>query len=246
MKIGGSDPGQGPVGGIHWHVNQKVEYVATDAARQKIPWVRVTDSAGQVTVYETEDGPLKPGELAGHSPRLLDCIDCHNRPSHSYRAPNTAINAALAAGRLDAKQPLLKKRAVEALTGDYRTADEARQKIAAALSGHYDAKTVAAVQEVYRQNFFPEMKVNWRAYPNNVGHTVFPGCYRCHDGKHKAADGRRITHDCTACHVILAQGTGPAAATLSPAGLEFQHPTDIGDLWKDMNCSECHTGGRAD
>jgi hypothetical protein len=87
------------------------------------------------------------------------------------------------------------------------------------------------------------MNVNWKAYPNNIGHTIFPGCFRCHDGKHISAGGKAISKDCNSCHTLIGQGKGEQLTTLSPKGLEFEHPVDIGDLWKDMNCFECHNGG---
>jgi nitrate/TMAO reductase-like tetraheme cytochrome c subunit len=56
MKVGGGDPTHGPVGGIHWHMNvgKKVEYLATDESRQKIPWVRTVDEQGVVTEFRTK------------------------------------------------------------------------------------------------------------------------------------------------------------------------------------------------
>jgi hypothetical protein len=62
----------------------------------------------------------------------------------------------------------------------------------------------AAVQSIYAQNIFPEMKITWGTYPNNLGHTDFPGCFRCHDGNHASADGRTISNDCATCHDLLA------------------------------------------
>jgi hypothetical protein len=47
------------------------------------------------------------------------------------------------------------------------------------------------------------MNVTWGKYPNNVGHTDFPGCFRCHDGDHMAKTGTPITNDCNACHNLL-------------------------------------------
>jgi hypothetical protein len=41
-------------------------------------------------------------------------------------------------------------------------------------------------------------------YPNNLGHTDFDGCFRCHDDQHAAKDGKAITQDCSACHNLLA------------------------------------------
>jgi cytochrome c2 len=220
------------------NIAHKVEYIAADEARQKIPWVRVTDRQGKVTVFEAVDTPLKPEEVASAKPRQMDCIDCHNRPSHIYNPPARAVNVAMATGRIDPKIPYVKKLAVEALTAEYRTTEEAMQKIAETVP----AAAASEVQKIYKANFFPEMKVNWRAYPNNIGHTIFPGCYRCHDGKHKSADGQTISHDCKSCHIILAQGRGDQLGKISADGLEFEHPTDIADMWKEMNCAECHTG----
>ncbi len=92
------------------------------------------------------------------------------------------------------------------------------------------------------------MRVDWQAYPDNIGHTIFPGCYRCHDGQHRSSEGRVISHDCHACHTILAQGADGATTSqlIGPAGLEFKHPVDIGEIWREMNCAECHTGALAE
>jgi len=240
MKVGGGDPEHGPVGGIHWHmnINNKVEYIATDDARQQIPWVRVTDRQGKVTVYQSTAKPLAPEKAASATPRRMDCIDCHNRPSHVYQAPARAVNQAMASGRIDPQTLNVKKLAVQALTAEYATTADAMAGIAAKVP----AGATKAVQAIYSQNFFPEMKVNWRKYPNNIGHTIFPGCYRCHDGQHKAADGREIKHDCNTCHTIIGQGRAAASGPVQPQGLSFEHPTDIADMWKEMNCAECHTG----
>jgi hypothetical protein len=255
MKIGGGDPTHGQVGGIHWHMNtgNKVEYIASDEARQVIPWIRVTDRAGKVTIFETSDKPLKPEQVAAATPRRMDCIDCHNRPAHNYQPPAKSVNISMMTGRISTNLPAIKKNAVEVLTSLYDSTPEAMEKISAKLNEKYKShgdqklvkEAVDEVKAIYSQNFFPEMKVQWRAYPSNLGHTIFPGCYRCHDGKHKSRDGQMISHDCRSCHIILSQGRGSQLSTLSPQGLEFEHPVDIGDLWKETNCAECHSGALA-
>ncbi len=255
MKVGGGDPSTGPAGGIHWHMNisNKVEYIAVDEARLTIPWVRVTSSDGKTTVFESEDSPLTPEQKAKLAPRTMDCIDCHNRPAHIYNPPARAINLALNTGRIPADLPSVKQHAVQALTAEYKSTGEALEKINKLMQDQYkgysdQAKVKTAIQEtqkIYSQNFFPEMKVDWRTYPNNIGHSIFPGCYRCHDGKHVAAGGKLISRDCSSCHIILAQGNGDKAEAISPNGLEFEHPVDIDDLWKEMNCAECHNGALA-
>jgi len=258
LNIGGGDPSFGPAGGIHWHMNiaNRVEYVATDSQRQVIPWVRVTDARGRSTVYQSTVGPLTPQQVAAARPRVMDCIDCHNRPTHIYQAPVAAVNLAISTGRIDSTLPFIMRQAVRALTDSYPSTPLALRAITDSLRGFYRAaypglvaadsgrldRAVAAVQAIYRQNFFPSMRVDWRVYPDNVGHWIFPGCFRCHDGNHVSADGRTITHDCRTCHTIVAQGPGSAPTTVSPAGLDFRHPVDIGGAWQAMLCSDCHHG----
>ena len=253
MKIGGGDAEHGRVGGIHWHMNiaNRIEYIHTDSARQEIPWVRQTSPDGTVTVFQSESDSLSPAQMDSAEIRTMDCIDCHNRPSHIYNAPARAVNVAMSTGRISTTLPSIKKIAVELLTAEYDSTSHALAAIAEGLAAQYAdyadtaavRQAVAAVQRIYQTNFFPEMKVNWRAYPNNLGHTIFPGCYRCHDGKHRSEDGRVISHECSSCHIIIGQGTGTEAEAISPQGLEFQHPVDIGDMWKTVNCAVCHTGG---
>jgi cytochrome c peroxidase len=69
------------------------------------------------------------------------------------------------------------------------------------------------------------------------------GCFRCHDDKHVSAEGKVISKDCNSCHTIMYQGTGPRPEVLSATGLEFRHPEDIGDAWRETHCRDCHTGG---
>jgi len=253
MKIGGGDPEWGQVGGIHWHMNiaDKVEYIAADEARQVIPWVRITDRDGNVTVYQAAGSELSGAQVDSATPRRMDCIDCHNRPSHIYNAPTRAANIAIGTGRISTALPFVKRNAVALLTAEYETTPDALQAIADGFADTYrgqaDSATIgqaaAELQRIYQENFFPEMKVSWRAYPNNLGHTLFPGCYRCHDGQHTSADGKVISHACNACHIILSQGSGPEPQLISPEGMEFRHPIDIGEMWRQVNCAVCHTGG---
>jgi hypothetical protein len=258
LKVGGGDPTHGPIGGIHWHMNlaEKVEYIAADAGREVIPWIRVTRRDGTVTVYQSTDAPLTPAQVAAATPRVMDCLDCHNRPAHDYLDPVRAVEIAMSTGRIDPRIPFVKKEAVAALTGTYATTDEAVGTIATRLTAYYAdhhadfvaqhrpaiAAAIAEVQNIYRRNFFPEMRVDWKAYPSHIGHLTSPGCYRCHDGNHVSADGKAITHDCETCHLVLAQGPD---AVPPPQPLPFQHPADIGDVWEQMSCNACHTGGPA-
>jgi hypothetical protein len=260
MKVGGGDPTHGPVGGIHWHMNvgNKVEYIATDRERQKIPWVRVTDKEqGVVTEFRT---PGFTNAIAEEAIRTMDCMDCHNRPAHKYTSPDKAVNLAMSlpdrdhpgTDQLDRTLPWIKTNAVYALTRNYTNETLALQGIATILAERYPAdkfparqqsvkKAIDVVQKIYRDNFFPEMKAQWDKYPDNIGHMIFPGCFRCHDGKHTTADGKRSikASDCNTCHTILAQGRGEELNLLTPGGQKFKHPGDE----VDGACNDCHTGG---
>jgi nitrate/TMAO reductase-like tetraheme cytochrome c subunit len=254
LKVGGGDPTHGPVGGIHWHMNvaNKVEYIAKDEARQIIPWVRVTDREGHVTIYETKADKLSTEQVSTGAMRRMDCIDCHNRPTHIFQSPDEAVDVSMSLGRIDPAVPSIKKNAVTVLVQDYPTHDAAMTKIAEKLHADYtefsdQAKiqgAIGEVQKIYRANFFPEMKSSWKVYPDNIGHFKWTGCFRCHDGEHASADGKAISADCNSCHTIIAQGASTDLKTVSAQGLEFHHPAEeLGDAWKGMKCNECHTGG---
>jgi nitrate/TMAO reductase-like tetraheme cytochrome c subunit len=247
LHVGGGDPTHGRVGGIHWHMNigNKIEYLATDEARQKIPYVRVTDlSLGVVTEFRTAKFTNTVDEA---SLRRMDCMDCHNRPAHRYQTPDSAVNLAMyLPGRIDPTLPFIKSNALAVLTRPYTNTTQALEGIATSLAQRYGqgprvAPTIKAVQQIYQDNFFPEMKANWQVYPDNIGHKDWPGCFRCHDGDHKTPDGKRSikANDCNTCHTILAQGTGAQAEHLTAQPQKFNHPG--GEI--EGGCNDCHTGG---
>lgn len=254
INVGGGDIRHGGGQGIHWHmmVDNKIEYVAADEKRLSIPWVRQTRSDGSVSVYKTTDTnyteKLASLDLANEEVRTMDCIDCHNRPSHQYHSPERSVNESMTAGMIDPSLPYVKQRSVELLDGDYETEDEA---LAAIEEGFREAypdgglnvdQAIEQVQRIYSQNFFPEMKVSWRVYPDHIGHMTSPGCFRCHDGKHINEAGEPIRNDCNICHTIIAQGKGTSVQSISSGGLEFEHPEDVGDAYESQRCDECHDG----
>jgi nitrate/TMAO reductase-like tetraheme cytochrome c subunit len=262
IKIGGGDPQTGQTAGIHWHMNigVEVEYVARDRERQKIPWIRVTDRrTGRVTVYQDKNEPLTEAELAAAPARRMDCMDCHNRPSHILQPPDQAVDVLLHTRVIDPTVPGIKAVAVAAMAEEYATAEEARRGIAGRMTDAYRRdlpeiyearqpeieQAITATQGAYAHNVFPHMGADWSDYPNNIGHFRSIGCMRCHDGNHVSAEGVPVTRSCTACHTILAQGSGERAqVATSPEGLGFEHPEDIGDVWTETGCYECHTGTR--
>jgi hypothetical protein len=260
IHTGGGDPGIDQTGGIHWYMNigYTIEYIARDNERQDIPWVRATNkNTGKVTVYQDQNNPLSKAEIAAASPRTMNCIDCHNRPTHIFRTPDRAIDLAIFIGQIDPRLPNVKKTAVFAMAASYQSEDDAMRGIAARISQYYRnhhanlyrekqaeiRKVIEAVQSRFSQNVFPSMKVNWKTHPDNLGHLHYKGCFRCHLGRHRSESGELIPHDCKTCHRIVAQGSGKRAQTeTTPAGIEFEHPVDIDGLWEQMACSDCHTG----
>jgi len=246
LNVGGGDPSNGPQGGIHWHMNiaNKIEYIGTDERLMNIPWVRSTNPQGLTTVYSDPDFK---DDIGKYQIRRMDCMDCHSRPAHKIHNPNEAVDLAMSTGRLDPKIPWLKSKVVAALTKAYATRSEAEQGITASLREAYPDPNQAEpiikeAQAIYRENFFPEVKVDWRTHPDFVGHKSWNGCFRCHDGKHVAADGKKSikASDCKSCHLILAQGSGDALNQIDPKGHNFIH---IDAEYSEFTCVECHTGG---
>jgi hypothetical protein len=95
--------------------------------------------------------------------------------------------------------------------------------------------TINEVQRIYQTYFFPEMKTDWQAHPNNIGHLYSSGCFRCHDGEHVSNTGKVIRNDCNICHTMLDQTASLAPDTVK----EFRHPVALGDL-AALKCAVCH------
>jgi hypothetical protein len=229
LKIGGGNKGIG-IHGTHLGPGIKIRYAPADEARQTINWVEYNNAnAKRKTLY------LAPGAKAdqpGAALREMDCMDCHNRPAHSYELPERAVDNAMYAGTISAALPFARKKSVELLRATYAGRDDAARKIPAQWEKYYQqsypaayiehkaevARSGKAVLAIYDRNIFPEMKVTWGRYPVNVGHTDFPGCFRCHDDSHASSDGRKITQDCSACHNLLAMEE-PSPKILTDLGL---------------------------
>jgi hypothetical protein len=219
LHVGGGLPEFGMGSGIHWHTNPKneVEFVATDAARQQIPYVRLTAADGKVREYRTAD--VTDAQIASGARRRMDCVDCHNRPTHPLStSPERAVDGAIARGAISADLPFARRETVAALQQTHGDASAAARSIAERLRAFYAEagdppagsssadrasrvdQLVRSAQFLYSRNVFPKMNVTWATHPDNLGHTDAPGCFRCHDGEHKASDGQVIRQDCDLCH----------------------------------------------
>ena len=216
LRVGGT---QGDIRhGIHgWHMDPDREtvYVATDKKREKIPWIRVTERGKDAIEYATPEAAS--GRPSGET-RAMDCIDCHNRPTHIYLMPDQAVDQSIARGRIDRRIPFIRKLGVETLVKVGARTD-ALQQIESEIRKYYEANNaefaraqgamlksaIAELQYIHSHNVFPQMRINWGTYSNNLGHERFPGCFRCHDGEHASKDGKTVEQDCEMCHKILAQ-----------------------------------------
>jgi NapC/NirT cytochrome c family protein len=230
IHVGGGSEKLGLATGIHWHMNvaNEVEYISTDAKRQVIPYVRVKDRTGAVREYFAEG--ITPEQLAQGERRRMDCMDCHNRPSHRFSAtPERAVDDALATGEMPRELPFIRRQVVEALKAEYRDKATAEQEIASKLMNFYRSapgdvfrtkqeqveRAVRAAQRLYDRNNFPAMNVTWGTYADNLGHNDFPGCFRCHDDEHKTKDGRAITQDCEQCHDDISEAAAAVKAEIA-------------------------------
>jgi hypothetical protein len=213
LHVGGGENALNAGSGIHWHMNvaNTIEYITTDAQRQTIPWVKLTGRNGTVTEFVV-DG-VTPEQLATGERRTMDCLDCHNRPAHTFApSPERAVDNAMAEGRLARDLPFMRREAVAALKDTYPSRTDSLAGIEARLRKFYAepargnstalANSIQATQRLYETNVFPAMKVGWGNYPNNIGHNFFNGCFRCHDENHKAKDGRVIAQNCETCHAM--------------------------------------------
>lgn len=205
--------------GIHWHVDpaHTIRY-RSDESRETIHEVELTDHDGDVTRYYA-DGDEAASQAAGGVWRTMDCVDCHNRPSHTFHPPEQEIDQAMAVGRIAKSLPYIRRESLRLIQGDYADKATAETAIRAGLVGFYreqfpevadargaDIEAAAdALIESWRSNVFPHMKVGWNTYPNHIGHMQSTGCFRCHDDSHRSAGGKTIAQDCDTCHSLLAE-----------------------------------------
>jgi hypothetical protein len=231
LKVGGRT-WQGAVGihGRHLDEGARIRYISIDDQRQVIPVVYYTDDKGKTVEYVSSDIQATKQQLDAGEHRSMDCVDCHNRPTHAFELPESAVNKQMAAGFISPELPFIRKKSVELLKADYPDRETARHRIVDGVNSFYhtnypsvyDSRRALVEQSagnlanIYLRNVFPEMKMTWGVHPNNLGHNDFPGCFRCHDGSHVSADGQVISNDCAACHNLLA--------------VEEQNPKVLADL----------------
>ncbi len=265
LKTGGGTEREGLGKGIHWHVENTVEYIATDDPhlKQEIPWVKVTDAkSGAAEVYTDVEAELPDDFVEQNQEHILtvDCSTCHNRISHLFRTPSDALDDAMARGIISPEIPYFKQNAVAVMERKYPSMDEAFKAIeglqdyyATNWPGYYAnhnvkvSEAIKTVVDIYQRMVFPTMDVSWETHPNNTGHREWAGCFRCHDGKHLNEKNESIRIECNLCHSIPLKnspdGTTPILAVTEP----FEPESHIDSNWVsrhrfefDNTCEGCH------
>lgn len=265
LAVGGGENPQG-AHGAHMSGDAWVEYRSNEK-RTEIPWMRYRSPAGEETVFASagwNEARAEEFEL-----RRMDCTDCHNRAAHSFEDASEAIDKAMAAGKIDPSLRFIKREGLAALKGGYESREQAREAIPQAIRSFYSAQggasggveeAAAQLVAIYERNIFPQWGVDWQTHPNFNGHQTNPGCFRCHDDGHvtQDSDARAIGDDCTACHVILAEGQPVSAPdggmTLTstggdglPGAMSFDTPAGASSFnhaqhvnYENGECTACH------
>jgi hypothetical protein len=221
LKVGGTEAGRPQ--GIHWHVDPRVQIrYRSDPRREQIGDVELSLQGSPTRVYRAPAeaaAPARGGNEGANSDwRTMDCIDCHNRPTHVYGNAEDELDRALAEGRIDRTLPFLKREGLKALRGEYSSEEAGRAQIRKAIADFYAQSYTALaaskragietsgeeLARIWATNVFPQMNIKWGTYPSFLGHTFAPGCFRCHDNKHKSEGGQSISRDCGLCHALLA------------------------------------------
>src|SRR6202140_4826099 len=221
MKIGGrTSTGAVGIHGRHLDDGSRIHYISIGENRQVIPGGYYTDDQGKTTEYISTDAKTTKEQLDKGEHRVMDCVDCHNRPTHAFDLPENAVDKQMSIGRISPDLPYIRKKAVEVLKVNYPSRESAKQSIRDEINNFYRTNYAQIYQTrrtlvqqageevsaIYLRNIFPDMRVSWGVHPNNLGHNDSPGCFRCHDGSHTSADGQTITNDCSSCHQVLAAG----------------------------------------
>ncbi len=220
LHIGGRNPLTDRFEGIHWHVsnNVKVEYQSLDEKRTSIGAIKVTKPPG-VTEEYTLDGVSPEGTEGNVGKwRTMDCIDCHNRPTHVYDDLEKKVDLGLYSKKINPAIAGIREDSLTVLQKEFTSRDEAKEQIVAsllALQAERNGNDFVAENEqtlvtsgaylldAYMANVWPKMKVTWGTYKQHIGHQNEEegyGCFRCHDDEHQTKFGKTISQSCDLCH----------------------------------------------
>lgn len=217
LHIGGRNPLTDNFEGIHWHVsnNVKVQYETLDDKRTSIGKIKVTKPSGVTEEYSLDGAEAENGASKW---RTMDCVDCHNRPTHVYDDLEERIDLGLYSKKIDTSIPGIREDSLTVLQKEYTSRDEAQEQIVETLlalqaerhSPDFVAeneqaliKSGAFLLDAYMENVWPKMAVSWGTYKGHNGHQNEDegfGCFRCHDDEHQTEFGKTISQSCDLCH----------------------------------------------
>ncbi|MBK8324533.1 MAG: NapC/NirT family cytochrome c [Betaproteobacteria bacterium] len=252
--------------GVHWHVMNEVEFVSLDPQRREIPWVQVKRPDGTKVTYIDADSKATAAQMSGAEKRTMACYDCHNSAGHPFENPEFLVDELIRTGKIDRGLPATKSRAIALITASEKVNGKTEERAAAIdkLLAESAAKAATppemkpkeelfnkAMKELLVNVSFQEKGFSWKSFPDHLGHTDTPGCFRCHDGKHYNEKGESIRLQCTLCHnlpkVVRENGDGSVASLIpekvgidppsshSRPNFMHTHADDIGP-----NCEKCH------
>ena len=260
--------------GVHWHVLRDVEFWTDDPFAQKIDLVSATASDGTVREYIRQDRVRVSEDVAPDVEEIkaelkqarMSCYECHNRTGHPIPNPRRGLDTALSAGDIDASLPYIKREGMRLLWASYPTveaADAEADKLANFYQLRYPAvfrakpaAINAAIEQIkllYRLTATPDMKVTALTYPDSLGHTDYPGCFRCHDGGHflikdGAVSREAIPSSCDTCHTFPQIGGAVASLPIGlppPSHDDREYVFNHRDIAPSVDpggtaCGECH------
>jgi hypothetical protein len=260
--------------GVHWHVISDVQFWTDDPFAQEIDLVRATRPDGSVREFISqhrirvaEDVQPDVDTVKANLKQVkMSCYECHNRIGHPIPNPRRGVDAALTSGKIDPSLPYIKREAMRLLWASYpsaETADAEVNKLASFYELRYPSvfkekapqinEAIAQLKVLYRLTATPDMKVTALTYPDSLGHTDYPGCFRCHDGGHFLVRDGAVTTEvipssCDTCHTF--PQIGGAVASL-PIGIPPVTHKDKEYVFNHRNiapsvdpggtaCGECH------
>jgi hypothetical protein len=261
VKTGGGSSREGLGHGIHWHIENPVNYYPTDKTEQEIPYVVVVNEDGTTTEYIDIESDFDPSSIEQEDLQEMDCITCHNRTAHMIDSPDKITDKLIENGLVSKDIPFIKKQALAVMSEEYETTEAGLAAIeglkeyynqnygdfASANEGKID-QAVTSLKDAYEKSHFPDQKMDWKTHPNNLGHVDDPGCFRCHDGKHLNSEGEAIRLECNICHSIpvVSEPFNLTASLELSKGFEpenHKNPNWITihrDVF-DETCAGCHT-----
>jgi hypothetical protein len=213
-----------------------------------------------VDYVDVESG-FDPAAMDPAGLKRMDCITCHNRVTHDFMFPADSVDLALSRGLIDPSIPLIRSKAVAALSASYESRAQALAAIAGideeykrnlfeyySRNGREIQEAVAAIQAIYDRTVFPEQEVDWTTHPNNLGHVNSPGCFRCHDGKHLNADAEEVRLECNLCHAVPVVAADDDFITTLEVSRGPEPESHLNPNWISLHnqvfnqtCSSCHS-----